>query len=206
MQYTRWTAPPYPVSFLLSVLKLSTRWGLEDGRRRAIYYLEDSSTAFPNLLKFHASIVYKIPQWTRPAFDTLVSNDWKLGDLPLLYSYDISLDVIDLVIKTRDIVFHEQRRLATVPPPVDHHQECPKRERKKCSEAWTAAWLLVIGRQIVHVEPIFQIHPYQAEDAIKALVVPGMSKQCLELTIAKTLEGDGFNYIRKVCTAALAQL
>ena len=204
--YPRWDAPPYPVPFLLSVLRLSTRWGSEDGRKRAIYYLGDPTTKFPNLLKFHASITYNVPQWTRPAFDTLVSTDWRLGDLPLLSSYDLSLDIVDLVIKTRDVISCERRRLATVPPPVDHHQECPKHKCKKCGEAWTAAWILAIGRQVVHVEPLFQLQSYQAEDVIKALVVPGMSEQCLELTIAKTLEGDAFDYVHKVCTAALAQL
>ena len=96
---TRWTTPLYPVPFLLSVLKLSTRWGLEDGCKLAIYYLVDSKTKFLNLLKFYASIKYDIPEWTHPAFDMLVSADWRLRDLPLLYSYDLSLDIIDLIIK-----------------------------------------------------------------------------------------------------------
>lgn len=204
--YSRWSAPPYPVPFLLSVLKLSTKWGLEDGRKRAIHYLGDPDANFSNLLKFHAAIKYDIPQWTRPTFDTLVSTDWKLGDLPLLYGYDLSLEIVDLVVKTHDIVSREQRRLATVPPPVDHHRGCPQHKRQMCGEAWIVAWILAIGRQVVHVDPLFQLAPYQAEDAVRALVVPGMSEQCLKLTIAKTLEGDGFDYLYKICTAALAQL
>jgi len=187
-------------------LKLSTRWGSEDGRERAIYYLEDAKTKFPDLLKFHASIKYNVPQWTRPAFDILVSNDWKLGDLPLLSSYDLSLEVIDLVVKTRDIVSREQRRLATLPPPIGHHSGCPQHKREKCEAAWIAAWILVIGRQVVHVDALFQLQPYQAAAAIKSLVVPGMSERCLELAIARTLEGDAFDYLDKVCTAALARL
>jgi len=188
------------------VLKLSTRWGSEDGRERAIYYLGDSRTKFPNLLKFHASIKYDVPQWTRPAFDRLVTTDWKLGDLPLLSGYDLSLEVIDLVIKTRDIISREQRRLATLPPPVSHHPECPQQEWEECNKAWMAAWILTIGRQVVHVESLFQLQRYQAVEAIQALVVPDMSEGCLELTIAKTLEGDGFDYVDKVCTIALRQL
>ena len=205
-EHTRWTAPPYPISFLLSVLKLSTKWGSEDGRERAIYYLEDPSTKFPNLFKFHASIKYNIPQWTRPAFDILVSTDWNLGELPLLANYDLSLEIIDLVIKTRDIVFREQRRLATLAPPVSHHVDCGQYRRDKCNEAWKAAWILAIGRQVVHVDPLFQLQPYQAANAIRALVVPGMSNRCLELTIEKIAQGDAFDYLGKVCTAALAQL
>ena len=69
-----------------------------------------------------------------------------------------------------------------------------------------AAWILTIGRQVVHVEPLFQLKRYQAAEAIKALVVPGMYKRCLELTVETTLQGEGFDYIDKVCTAALAQL
>lgn len=203
---TRWTAPPYPVPFLLSILKLSTRWGSEDGRERAIHYLGDNSTSFSNLLKFHASIQYDVPQWTRPAFDMLVSTDWKLGDLSLLAGYDLSLEVVDLVIKTRDIVSREQRRLATIPPPVNHHVDCGRHQRERCGEAWRAAWIISIGRKVVHVDPMFQLQPYQAADAVRALVVPGMSEHCLQLTVKRTIEGDGFDYVHKVCTAALAQL
>ena len=161
---------------------------------------------FPNLLKFHASIKYNVPQWTRPAFDVLVSTDWKLGELPLLANYDPSFEAIDLVIKTRDIVFREQRRLATLAPPVSHHVDCGQYKRDGCNEAWKAAWILAIGRRVVHVEPHFQLQPYQAADAIRALVVPGMSKRCLELTVEKIVDGDAFNYLGKICTAALAQL
>jgi len=188
------------------VLKLSTRWGSEDGRERAIYYLGDPKTKFPDLLKFHASIKYNIPQWTRPAFDILVSTDWRLGDLPLLSGHDLSLEIVDLIVKTRDVVSREQRRLATLPPPVEHHPGCSRHKRDGCNEAWAAAWILAIGRQVVHVEPLFQLQSYQAAEAIKALVVPGMSEHCLELTIARTIEGDAFDYVDKVCSAALAQV
>lgn len=136
----------------------------------------------------------------------LVSTDWRLGDLPLLSSYDPSLEVIDLVVKTRDIIFREQRRLATLPPPVHHHTRCLQQRRDRCNEAWIAAWILAIGRQVIHVESLFQLQPYQAADAVKALVVPDMSDHCLKLTIERTLEGDAFDYVDKVCTAALAQL
>jgi hypothetical protein len=126
--------------------------------------------------------------------------------LPLLSGYDLSLEIVDLVVKTRDVISREQRRLATHPPPVEHHPECPQRKREKCNEAWMAAWILAIGRQVVHVEPLFQLQSYQAAGALKALVVPGMSEHCLELTIAETLGGDGFDYVDKICTAALTQL
>ena len=188
------------------MLKLSTRWGLEDGRECAIYHLGDHSTNFPDLLKFHASIKYNIPQWTHPTFGTLVSTEWKLGDLSLLAGYDLSLEIIDLIIKTRDVISCEQHRLATLPPPVNHHALCRQRQREKCSEAWRAAWILAIGRKVVHVDPLFQLQYYQAADAIRGLVVPGMSEYCLELTVARTIEGDASDYIDKVCTAALAQL
>jgi hypothetical protein len=33
-----------------------------------------------------------------------------------------------------------------------------------------------------------------------------MSDRCLKLTIEKIAEGDTFDYVHKICTAALAQL
>ena len=119
---------------------------------------------------------------------------------------DLSLEIIDLVIKTRDLISREQCWLATLPPPVSHHQDCPPHKWENCNKAWMAAWILVIGCQVVHVDSIFQLRPYQAVEAIRALVVPGMSEHCLELTIERTVEGDGFDYVDNVCTAALTQL
>lgn len=148
-----------------------------------------------------------MPQWTRPAFDTLVSTEWNLGELPLLAGYDLSLEVIDLVIKTREVVSREQRRLATLPPPVSHNISCGRNQRDSCNEAWKAAWILAIGRRVVHVEPSFQLQPYQAAGAIRSLVVPGMSDRCLESTVERIIEyGDAFDYVDKICTTALVQL
>jgi len=187
---------------------MSTKWGLPDGRERAIYYLEQPDTEFAYLLKFHAAIKYNVPQWIRPTFDILVSNDWTLGQLSILSDYDLCPNLIDLIIKTRDLISREQRRLATIPPPVEHHSECRRRstQREKCELAWMTAWLLNIGRQIMHVDPLFRLESYRAADVIQGLVIPGMPEPCLKLTVAKTLEGDAFDYIYKVSTAALAQL
>ena len=203
----RWTAPPYPVPFLLSVLKLSTKWGLPDGRNCAIYHLEQPDIEFPNLLKFHVSIKYNVPQWVRPTFDILVSADWEMGHILTLSGYDLCPNLIDLVVKTRDLIGREQRRLATIPPPVEHHSECrgPTRQ-ERCKSAWVSAWVLNVGCQIVHVDPLFRLESYKSANVIQMLVVPGMSEGCLGLTKAKVLEGDAFDYIYKVCTAALAQI
>jgi len=186
---------------------MSTKWGLLDGREHAIHYLEQPDANFPKLLKFHASVKYNIPQWVRPTFDILVSTDWEMGYLLTLSGYDLCPNLIDLVIKTRDIVGREQRRLATIPPPVEHHFGCRGHTRReRCESAWVFTWVLNIGRQIVHVDPLFRLESYKAVDAIQALVVPGMSEGCLALTKEKVLEGDAFDYIYKVCTAALAQI
>ena len=59
---------------------------------------------------------------------------------------------------------------------------------------------------LIHVDPLFQLQPYRAADAVRGLVVPSMSEHCLRLTVKRVIEGDGFDYVHKVCTAALAQL
>ena len=63
-----------------------------------------------------------------------------------------------------------------------------------------------IGRQIVHVNPMFRLEAYKAVDVVRALVVPSMSEGCLELTVEKVLECDAFDYIYNVCSTAMAQL
>lgn len=203
---TRWNAPPYTVPFLLSVLKMSTKWGLPDGRERAIYYLEQPDVNFPHLLKFHTAVKYDVPQWIRPTFDILVSTDWEIGHVPMLSGYDLCTNLIDLIIKTRDLIGREQRRLATIPPPVHHHSGCRRVQRERCESAWVSTWVLNIGRQIVHVDPLFRLESYKSVDAIHGLVVPGMPDECFRLTKARVLGGDAFDYIHKVCTAALNQI
>ena len=189
------------------MLKLSTKWGLPDGQERAIYYLEQLGVEFPNLLKFHASIKYNVPQWVHPTFDILVSTDWQMGHVHALSSHDLSLNLIDLVIKTRDLIGREQRRLATIPPPVDHDFSCQGRARReRCESTWAFTWVFNIGRQVIHVDPLFRLESYKSADVIRALVVPGMSEECFRLTKARVLAGDAFDYIHNVCTAALTQI
>lgn len=56
------------------------------------------------------------------------------------------------------------------------------------------------------INPVFQLRSSQTADTIRGLVVPGMSKHCLKLTVEKTIEGTAFDYIHRVYAAALAQL
>ena len=123
-----------------------------------------------------------------------------------LASYDLCPDLIDLILKTRDIIAHEQRWLATIPPPVQHDSECRSDQQEQCELAWGAVWILNIGRQVIHVDPLFRLESYGAANAIQALDVPGMSYGCLKLTVEEVIRQDGFDYIHKVCNAAMAQL
>jgi len=186
---------------------MSTKWGLLDGRERAIFYLEQLDTSFPNILKFHTAVKYSVPQWVRPTFDILVTTNWRMGHMAMLSGHDLCPDLIDLIIKTRNLIGREQRRLATIPPPVDHHPECRGRAQQgRCKSAWVTTWLLNVGRQVVHVDPLFRLESYNSARTIQALVAPGMSEGCLKLTRAMVLEGDAFDYIHKVCTDALKQI
>lgn len=72
---------------MLSIVKMSTKWGLSDGHDRAIYHLEQDNAKFSHLLKFHTGIKYNIPKWVLPAFDLLVSTDWTLGQATILSDY-----------------------------------------------------------------------------------------------------------------------
>ena len=149
-----------------------------------------------------------IPQWIRPTFDILVGTDWEMGLITTLSGYDMCPDLIDLIIKTRDIIGREQRRLATIPPPVVHHYDewQTSAQRDRCESMWVSTWVMNIGRQIIHVDPMFHLENYGSADAVRELVAPCMPERCLRLTKAMVLEGDVFNYIYKVCTAALARI
>jgi len=131
------------------------------------------------------------------------------GPLKSLAVYNLSPNLIDLImIKTCNIISREQRRLVAIPPSVEHHSDCRRRsaQREKCELAWMTGWLLNVGRQIVHVDPLFRLESYRAPDVIRGLVVLSMPEPCLKLIVAKTLEGDAFDYAYKVCTQALEQL
>ena len=173
----------------------------------AIYHFEQLDTDFPNILKFYTSIKYGIPQWARPTFNILVSTDWQMGHMVTLSGYDLCPDLVDLIIKTRDIISRKQRQLATIPPLVNHHPECWGRaQQERCKSAWVSMWVLNIGRQVVHVDPLFRLESYNSARTIQALVAPGMSEGCLEFTKATVLEADAFDYTYNVCTEALKQI
>jgi len=148
------------------------------GRERAIYNLERLVPSFRTCSNFMPQSSTMCRSGCAQPSTSSSSNDWILGRIATLASYDLSLDLIDLIIKTRDVIAREQRRLATIPPPVQHNPRCRSHQQGRCESAWAAAWILNIGRQVIHVDPLFRLEPHGAADAIQALEVPGMSDVC----------------------------
>ena len=64
---------------------------------------------------------------------------------------------------------------------------------------WKAAWILAIGCNGVHVDPLLQLQPYQAVNAIRGLSVPDMSEPGLVPDCSKhsfsIRDSLGFNYL-----------
>jgi hypothetical protein len=178
-------------------------WDMVDGRAWAIFHLRDAAwTEFTAVMKLHVAIKYDIPEWISPAFTRLVVGDWKMGQLVWIPGTEVMVEVLDLILKTRDILDTERRRLAAIPPVAIRGPECS--DHHVCQKAWTEAWVLKIGRRLIHPQGHYRLEYYEGSDEVMKLKIPGMNPACRHLTTEMvTEEGDGFAFEQAVIQQAL---
>jgi hypothetical protein len=194
--------PPYAISFVIAVLKLSSKWAMLDGREWAIGYLSTlKDPEFTQALRLHVAMKYNVPSWIQPAFERLVRGEWLRGQFVSIPGTEIVPEVVDLIIRTRDLLEQERRRLFVVPPQALHSKACTS--NNTCSDSWHTAWTTQIGRLLVHPHRAFQLQCADGPKVVSKMKVPGMHRECLALTVSEERIALGFRFEENVIEAAL---
>lgn len=204
---SRRTVPPFPVPFILSVLKLSSKWDMVDGRSWAIRQLKagaPSAQEFTSIMKLHVALKYQIPQWISPSFTALVTSDWTMDQLSCIPANEIMVEMFDIILRTRDIIEIEWKRLATIPPVCVRSSSCS--DHDGCTSAWGVRWIIKIGTKLLDPDTLHRLEYYEAPGKVAQLRVPGMHPECLKLTVEEVQDGDGFNFESLIIAEAVSKL
>jgi hypothetical protein len=178
-----------------------------DGRNWAIRELSissPSSLGFSSVLRLHVAMKYQIQQWVAPAFTVLVTSDWKMDQLACIPPNEIMVEMFDIILKTRDIIEMERKRLATVPPLCVRSPDCS--HHKGCTIAWGTRWVLKIGVRLLDPDTLHRMEYYEAPGKIAELRVPDMNPGCLSMTVAEVESGQAFNFEHLIITEAVNRL
>lgn len=154
MSIFRWEAPPYPLDYLLTVLKLSSQWDLPSGWCWALYHLQQMQHGIRPAFQLRLAHLHKIHEWIRPALAHLARTPLKSlteEDCQLL-----GYKTVYFIARVREGLDNLRKTLAVIPPDIENKQSarCSPEQHVVCMQVWTDAWLKKITCKLVHPHPL----------------------------------------------------
>ncbi|OBZ70898.1 hypothetical protein A0H81_09540 [Grifola frondosa] len=188
--YGEWQSPPYPLDYLIAVLKLSSQWDMAQGRAFAVYNLKQIEKDLPPALRLKLGRIYDLDEWLLPAFHALVFTPLvKLTPQDLHW---LGLSAYSLVARVREKAEAERKTLAFIPPSMDDIKipECTRHEQ--CIKNWNDLWVSKVGKRVLHPNQIFALKFWQIPHVLEKLDLSGIFKKCGEAVVAKALASGAF--------------
>ncbi|KAJ7807164.1 hypothetical protein B0H13DRAFT_2422068 [Mycena leptocephala] len=177
---------PKTNEFLVSVLALSTFFGIDDGVSHAIAEFTRPGNKFDAALQFQLARCYRVDDWIEPAFRKLV--ELSIDSITMDHMDQIGPDGFFQLIKTKEELLTVRRQFAFHVPPVVNHGECEN--PAYCGVAWAREW-----RENV---PRFIHHPDKPSGCVNLLNdlrladIENLCKLCQELSVT-WLWGKGWS-------------
>ncbi|KAF8149765.1 hypothetical protein K438DRAFT_1988650 [Mycena galopus ATCC 62051] len=140
------TMHPKTDDFLVSVLKLSTFFQIEDGIAHAIQAFELQGHRFDAALQFELARRYRVDQWIDPAFHKLMKLPLKDLDLPLMDRIGPAGYV--WLVKAKAEIEQHRRQFAFNAPPIVNDPGCEN--QAICAVTWKVEWGRTIPKVIHH--------------------------------------------------------
>lgn len=131
----RWSLDTPHLKGLCSLLKLSTFYLVDSGRKNAIHYLSNHPDLRP-ALRLHLACAYNIEVWVGTAFRDLMAKS--ILSVTLADETLMGPAVYRALVKTQAAVDLHRRRLAFGPPKAVHDTDC--RDHEDCTKTWNEAW------------------------------------------------------------------
>ncbi|KAJ7185056.1 hypothetical protein C8R46DRAFT_882396 [Mycena filopes] len=178
---------PKTNAFLISVLFLSTFYGIEDGITSAATEFERRpETVFHPALKFQLARCYRVDQWIDPAFRKLV--EIPIQEISMEHMEQIGPYGFFHLVQTKEKLLTVRREMAFhIPPAVNYvHCETPG----FCGYAWAQEWRGNVPRIIHHPD-----EPASCVDLLSALqstTIDKLSTSCRDLSVT-WLWGKGWS-------------
>lgn len=202
--------PPYSLEYLVAVLKLSSQWDMEGGRRWAIANITQLGSDVPAPLRLRLGRQYNIEPWIKPAIRGLLSFTTTLQMLRLRGSKWLSFEEYEVIACAREGLESERKLLALVPLAIDDHKAADCTNHQECIRVWKAQWRKHIGDVMLHPNWMQALTFLEAETKLHGLHFVGMTPSCREKTRQIIVDSGAFRvesqYIDRVYDKLLAEV
>lgn len=171
------SAHPKTEDFLISVMKLSAFFDIEDGITYTTNELLRRGEELHPALQFELGRCFRIDAWIEPAFRRLIQTD--LLSLDSVQVFQIGHWGYFWLTQTKAKIQQLRTQVAFNVPPIVNSGECDKPDT--CADAWTREWEENV-RQLIH-------HPEQPISCLDLLYelrnahIEGLCNECQDLTV-----------------------
>jgi hypothetical protein len=141
-----WQPPESDEKFLVNILKLSSLWDINVGRRYAISYL-DALTLHP-ARRLELSRMFQVHKWVEPAVRALLQMTFK--SLSAENATQIGFHTYIMLCKTKEALEYERKLAVHCVPPMDFVQSYRCISHDKCRRTWKEIWWKRVGKKLLH--------------------------------------------------------
>ncbi|KAJ7646153.1 hypothetical protein B0H17DRAFT_959255, partial [Mycena rosella] len=163
--------------FLVSVLTLSTFYGIKDGQKHAIAQFTQLGNTFHPALQLQLARNHRVNIWIEPAFRKLV--EMLIESLTMEHIEQIGLAGFFQLIQTKEKLLNVQRKIAFHIPPIINDGNCDT--PGFCSHAWGREWRESMPRIIHH--PDTPAGCVELLNALRSVNVQDLCKACQKLSV-----------------------
>ncbi|KAJ7291323.1 hypothetical protein C8J57DRAFT_1491817 [Mycena rebaudengoi] len=170
-----WTPMSDPVErerIFTNLLKVSSVWEIEVGKKYAKTHLED--LYLPPSRRIELARQYSIHEWVKGAVEEIFQK--KLADLSDLDIARIGVKAYSILAKGMERMEVEMRRTANVEPPMTNDPDWACTKHTVCITTWKRLWWDKIGRRLLH--PDSPIKTAGILEEVKKLAHKDLNEKC----------------------------
>ncbi|KAK7001955.1 hypothetical protein R3P38DRAFT_2648677 [Favolaschia claudopus] len=137
---------PKTYEFLISLLKMSAFFQINDGIAHVVQQFEVQGNVLDAGLQFELARLYRIDEWIEPSFEKLVKLPFTKLTAELMSQMGNA--AFSQLLKTKGEIEKVRRKFTFNAPPVCTHPECDNPPR--CMASWTCEWYRSVPKRIHH--------------------------------------------------------
>ncbi|KAJ7434921.1 hypothetical protein B0H11DRAFT_2289560 [Mycena galericulata] len=176
--YTGPSTHPKTDDFLVSVLKLSTFFQMEDGIAHAVQELTFKGENFHPALQFELARRYRVDHWIEPAFRRLIKLP--ITELSMIHMDQIGRAGYFWLVQTQAKIEKHRKEFTFNTPRIITGPECNR--PGTCEYTFTCEWNGNVPKLIHH--PDFPISCVELLDLLKETEIDDLCEPCRKLTVS----------------------
>ncbi|KAJ7652487.1 hypothetical protein DFH06DRAFT_536466 [Mycena polygramma] len=172
------TMHPKTDDFLVSILKLSTLFEIDDGVAHAVQELSLKGDNFHPALQFELARLYRVDHWIEPSFRKLMKKC--ITELDMYHMEQIGPAGYYWLTTTQAKIERHRKQFAFDTPLVVHDPQC--QEPRSCRAAWEHEWTTNVSMLIHH--PDVSMSLVEVLNLLRDTDIDHLCEGCRKLTVS----------------------